>query len=275
MTRSAPVGLRSGKAETMVNARGLGRLGLLAMGLGIGAALASTPGVASADSSTDPFSWIGGIDLGDLLSAPAQTTSALDMQVSIDGFDLFPTAGNTATATSSLGDIAIAIGNGSHAEAGFYIFDNFDSAFADGTNSTAVADTGSLNTATALGDGSFAGAEGGSLDTATALGTGSAAEGDNGILDTATALGTNTSAVAVSGNGDLVTALGTNSAASAILGSNDLAFVLGTGSTADTGAGLVLPLPGNFDLAAAFGDMLHAVATGGNFLIDIPPLPLL
>jgi hypothetical protein len=31
------------------------------------------------------------------------------MQISIDGTDLFPTAGNTATATSDMGDIAIAI----------------------------------------------------------------------------------------------------------------------------------------------------------------------
>jgi hypothetical protein len=112
--------------------------GLLAVGLGIGAALAATPGVASADSSTDPFWWIGGMDPGDL-SVPAQT-SALDMQVSIDGFDLFPTAGNTATATSDMGDIAIAIGNGANALATAGMF---DSAFADGTNSFAEAGGGS------------------------------------------------------------------------------------------------------------------------------------
>lgn len=76
--------------------------GLLAVGLGIGAALAATPGIASADASTD---WLSSIDqlLGSL-SAPA-TTSSLDMQVSIDGTDLFPTAGNTATAASDSGDI--------------------------------------------------------------------------------------------------------------------------------------------------------------------------
>ncbi len=109
--------------------------GLLAVGLGIGAALAATAGTAAADPSTDPFSWIGGMDLGDL-SAPAQT-SALDIQVSIDGFDLFPTAGNTATALSdSIGDIAIAIGNGANASATDGLF---DFAFADGANSTADA----------------------------------------------------------------------------------------------------------------------------------------
>ena len=34
----------------MVKARGLARLGMLAVGLGIGATVASTPGIASADS---------------------------------------------------------------------------------------------------------------------------------------------------------------------------------------------------------------------------------
>lgn len=56
------------------------------------------------------------------------------MQVSILGFDLFPTAGNTATATSNFGDIAIAIANGADSNATGGIF---DFAFADGTNSTA------------------------------------------------------------------------------------------------------------------------------------------
>jgi hypothetical protein len=46
----------------MVNARGVARLGILAVGLGIGAAVASSPVIASADSSTD---WLSG--LGDLL----------------------------------------------------------------------------------------------------------------------------------------------------------------------------------------------------------------
>ena len=70
-------------------------------------------GVASADPSTDPFSWIDQLVSG--LSVPAQTTSALDYQISINGMDLFPTVDNTATATSGTGDIAIAIGNGANA----------------------------------------------------------------------------------------------------------------------------------------------------------------
>ena len=35
----------------MVKARGLARLGMLAVGLGIGATVASTPGMASADTN--------------------------------------------------------------------------------------------------------------------------------------------------------------------------------------------------------------------------------
>jgi hypothetical protein len=180
----------------MRNARGLGRLGLLAVGLGIGAALAATPGLASADPSTDPFSWIDQLLGG--LSVPAQT-SALDMQVSIDGTDLFPTAGNTATATSDMGDIAIAIGNGADA-------------------------------------------------------------------------------YAASGSGDFAFADGANSIAEAgILGDFDSALVFGANSTADAGFGVepgVLDPFGvyhNFDLAAAFGDMLGANAINGDFMVDIQP----
>ena len=48
--------------------------------------------------------------------------------------------------------------------------------------------------------------------------------------------------------------------------SNDIAMVFDpfgtTGSEALAGIG-------NFDLAEAFGDMLHALATSGNFLADI------
>jgi len=106
-------------------ALGAAASGLLAVGF--------ATGLASADSSTDPLSWsdelLGGV------SVPAQT-SALDMQVSIDGMDLFSTVGNTATATSGKGDIAIAIGNGADANA-FGGTGNI--AFADGADSIAMA----------------------------------------------------------------------------------------------------------------------------------------
>ena len=58
----------------MKHANGIGRLAGLAVGLGIGAAVASTPGVAWADE--------------------------LDFQISIDGYDLIPAADTTATATA-------------------------------------------------------------------------------------------------------------------------------------------------------------------------------
>jgi hypothetical protein len=136
--------MNSNRSQRIPLALGTAAGCLLAVALGIG--------VASADSSTDPYTWsdqlIGG------LSAPAQTTSALDMQVSIDGTDLFPTAGNTATATSDMGDIAIAIGNGADASA---VDGSGDFAFADGAYSLAEAGySGNDDTALVFGANSTA-----------------------------------------------------------------------------------------------------------------------
>jgi hypothetical protein len=133
--------------------------GLLAVGLSIGPALA-TPAVAAADPSTDPYSWtdqlLGGVGV------PGQTSSGLDMQVSIDGKDLFPTDGNTATATSGTGDIAIAIGDGANANASG---GTGDFAFADGANSLAEAGfTGDYDTAVVFGANSTAEAGFGIID---------------------------------------------------------------------------------------------------------------
>ena len=50
-------------------------------------------------------------------------------------------------------------------------------------------------------------------------------------------------------------------------GSFDTAFVLGTGSTALAGA--TNAAAGNHDLAAVFGNVLGAAATGANRLVDI------
>jgi hypothetical protein len=63
----------------------------LAVGLGVVAAVASTAGLASADG--------------------------LNFQISMDGYDLLPTAGNSASAYSSIGDIAIAYGDNANAYA--------------------------------------------------------------------------------------------------------------------------------------------------------------
>jgi hypothetical protein len=147
------------------------------MGAALAAALAAMPGVASAD----------------------------DMQISIDGLDLFPTAGNTASAVSGPLDIAIAIGNGASADGGLLDLGTppsfFDFAFADGASGSALA-----------GGGSF-----------------------------------------------------------------DSAIVIGANSTAEAGGNFAClefcPPPDNSDLAAVFGNNLHATATGGSFLTTIDQAP--
>src|SRR6202020_2480378 len=123
----------------MLRSRGLARLGLLT-GWGSGAALASPPGAASADSSTD---WLSSIDqlLGGWSVPAADPAQALDMQISIGGTLLFPYVDNTAIPMAGPGDIAIAIGDNSYASAQNGAF---DFAFADGTNSFAEAEIGNL-----------------------------------------------------------------------------------------------------------------------------------
>jgi hypothetical protein len=169
--------------------------GLGAVGLSIGASLA-TPVVASADPSSD---WLLSIDqllVGVSDPAPAAT---LDIQISIDGTDLFPTAGNTATATSDAGDIAIAIGNGAQANA----FGGLaDFAFADGANSVAEA--------------------GGSFTEPFPIGTQYLTLPDNS--DTALVVGTDSTAIAggadfAPDSSDLAAAFGNMLAATADLGS--------------------------------------------------------
>jgi hypothetical protein len=242
-----------------------GRLASLAVGLGIGAALAASPGVASAD----------------------------DFQISFDGMDLFPTLGNTATASTVAGDfgLAIAIGEGANAsiDAG-----SGDYALADGTDSTATIGqygASDLSSAVANGTDSLAEVSDGNYDAASATGTGSIAGTGYGDFDTATADGAGSGAVSggvifgtstlVPGNDDTAFAWGPHTIANAgafadpgfpTSSSNDVATVVdpfGTvGSDAYAGGG-------NFDLAAAFGDGLNTdlAAVGGNFLTDIlPPL---
>lgn len=324
----------------------IGRLGMLAGGLGIGAVLASTSGTASADPSTDPLSWIDQL-LGGLSVPASATASPLDMQISINGTDLFSTVGNTATATSGAGSIAIAIGDGADANAsggpGGSELGILDFAFADGTDSSSDVGLGAdLDSAIAYGTGSQANVGlGSSLDNATALGTNSFAQvGIGGNLDTAFADGTGDYSLAGIGNDDHAIAIDTGSSATAGAGYHDLAVASGggdaisgllhstafadgtnsdaeasgaettaiatggnaeaqanyisdiaaifnTGSAFDeataaggvhdvaeiigTGSTAVAGLGGDWNLAAVFGDMLDANATGGNFLVDILP----
>jgi hypothetical protein len=272
----------------MRQARRIGRLGILAAGVGIGAALAATAGTASADPSTDPFSWIGGLDLGDL-SVPAQAAT-LDVQISIDGMDLFPTAGNTATATSGVGDIAIAIGNGADATASGGIV---DSAFAVGNDAGAYAGGGSgSNFDTAIDIGNNTGANDATIasfgndDTAIDIGNNTGdVEGpganfgnDDTAIDIGNFTGYGEGSFAGYGNDNLAASVGNGSDANAggynesLLSNDNIAYVLdptGTdGSYADAGANG--STAGGYDLAAVLGgDEQGAFATGAQNLYDI------
>jgi hypothetical protein len=224
----------------MRRAKAIGRLGTLAIGLGIGAALAASPGIASA---------------------------APDIDISFDGVDLFHTPGHTAEAFSGMNDFAIAIGTNSIAEAGSANGPGqFDTAFADGTNSDAFALRGMFDNAFADGTNSsaFAGGEAGGLtsdgDFASAFGPGtSAGAGAEGAMPSANdvalvfdpfATGTHFTSALAGG------------------GLFDFASVFGEDSNAF--AGSFLGLGGNFDLAEIFGNGLTSTtATGANFLTDI------
>ena len=103
----------------------------------------------------------------------------------------------------------------------------------------------------------------GNGDIASAGGGGEATAG--GFLSTALANGADSQALATGGISETATASGTNAVANAVNGIGDVASVIGTGSTAISGSG------GDWDLAAVFGNLLAANATGGNFLLDLLP----
>jgi hypothetical protein len=110
----------------------------------------------------------------------------------------------------------------------------------------------------------------GFFDSAFALGAGSDATAlaggvfvPVGSFNTAIAIGTND--VAVAGG-----SIGGSQGIGGVIhvpGSHDTAIVVGTGSTADAGASDTTS--GNHDLAAVFGNMQTATATGANHLVDI------
>lgn len=214
----------------MVNPRVVGRFGVLAVGLGIGAAIASPPGVAAAD----------------------------DIQVSIGGFDLFPTDGNTATANAGPFDIAIAIGNDAIARAtnGFGDF-----SFAGGSNALAASGGapttfGNFDTAIDIGNNALPtgpGAADGAYAGAAAL-IGSVYNGSGtGSNDIAVDIGNNLGAMidgaydsgndgAFAGAGGLIGSSGN--------GNFDIAFDLGNNSGFGLGPASV---DGYLNAAAQFG----------------------
>jgi hypothetical protein len=116
----------------MKSTRALTRLGLLAAGLGVGAAFASMPAIASADTSSD---WLSAVDSFLSSAVPAAaTTPALNLAISMDGVTLFQ-SGTAHAYSGSAGDIAFADGAGSTASA----FGANDYADVWGTDSTAIA----------------------------------------------------------------------------------------------------------------------------------------
>jgi hypothetical protein len=216
----------------MVNVRNFAALGTLAVGLGIGSAVAFSPGIASADPSAFDFN---------------------DIAISFDGYSLFSTG--TATADSGTHgefNFAFADGAGANASAGGGIG---DIAEAQGTNASAAALGGNYDTAVDIGnnddpfnDGAYAGAN-------------EFLFGGPGNNDLAFVLGDNSFAGAGGVGGPLEPT---------IAGDNDIAAVFGAGSDASAGANDFGA--GNFDLAAAFGDSLNPDATGANYLVDILPM---
>jgi hypothetical protein len=241
------------------NVRGMARLGVLAVGLGIGAAWAHMP-LASADTSSD---WLSSID-GLLSGASPAPATPIDLFISFDGYTIYD-GGGTAEAFTTTGDYSLAIADGAgayaDAEGG-----TGDSAYADGAGAEAFADGGTGDYALASGTdanaeaGSLAsGATGNNFDTAVDI-------GNNGSGDVADNVG------AYAGNGSLYevggfqgTDVGTDS--------NDTAYDFGNNSagTSDNGAfaGYYGGVSGNGDTAYDVGNNSGsnfdgAFAVGGN-----------
>jgi hypothetical protein len=250
---------------------------MLAVGLGIGVAAAHTP-VASADSSTDPFSWLGGLD-----SPAAASTPDLNLAISFDGMSLVHDGNATATTIPGEHDFAIAYGDGASASAtnGFGDFaeaGGTDAFAAAGGSSTAF---GNFDTAIDIGnntapkDGAFAGAGSliggpvaggtGSNDTAIDIGN-NTGTGDNGAFAGAGGL------FGGSGNGNYDTAtdfgnnVGQDDGAAAVGGNFDSASDYGNITGRDVGS---LSGFGDNDIASVIGTSAGSSSAGGNPGTDI------
>lgn len=245
----------------MVNARRLGQLGMLAVGLGVGSAMAATPGIAWADNSQV----VSSIDPSGLFAA-ADPAQSLDFQISIDGMDLFPTVDNSAIAFSGTGDMAIAFGAGAQA-------------FAEG----GYGDYASANGTDAFAEAGYGGETGNNFDYASASGTDADAQAGNdphsefsdattgNSFDSATASGNDASAYAgFDGSNDSAAASG--NVANALAGDNgngDFASVVGGNTDAEAGESASL-VPANDDTAIVLGNLItaesgltQAIAGGG------------
>lgn len=241
----------------------MARLGILAVGIGIGGAVASMPGIAAADSSSDWLSLVDGFLSGGALSA-ADTTPALNLAISFDGTTLFQ-EGTAYAYSGSGGDIAIANGAGTTA----YAFGTDNYASVDGTDSTAiaggtssaVAGSSADNTAFVFGDNSYGLA--GTTDAA-----------NPGSFNYAVIFGDGDKALAggdASGAGSYDGAYveGNNLGTADVQGSSYLADILkfyGDGSTASTAAAADSTNP-LVDLLGS--DPSGALADGSSFWTDL------
>jgi len=242
----------------MSHAKAIGRLGLLAVGLCIGAAVAATPGIATADSTgVDAAAF----DPSALIADPAPAVSGLNLAISIDGYTLLHEG--SATAYSGTDDIAIAYGSDAIASANV---GTGDYSFADGTDAQAYSGIGNDNSATALGSDSYASVGSGDGNTGFADGTDTqvtaGGEPNLGTVDT----------VEVAGNDNYASAIGNNDIAvaeaaidgSSVTSTGDIATVVGNSSDAYAGVG-------SYDFAGVLGESLTSTATGGNFFFDLMP----
>ena len=206
----------------MGNLNRAGSLGMLTLGLGVGAALAAMPIASAGTLSVDGGAGALGVawalaDLGDAtiagigaagaITPPTLPADYTNFAISFSGISLYHSG--TATAWTTFGNFAIAQGDQSYALAKNGLF---NSASADGDHSLAYAGgsdtTGLFNSATASGYYSIAesalGASGGNGNVATATGDFSMALAGSpnsvgvasGDFNTATAQGAHTFAVA-------------------------------------------------------------------------------
>ena len=268
----------------MVNTRGFARLGILAVGLGIGAAVAHTP-VASADTSTDLLSSIDSLLGGGGLSALSDPLG-LNLAISFDGMSLVQEG--SAVANSGTGDIAIASGADSTANAeggtgdyaladGTYALANAGSLTGTGDNDDSAIDIGNNTTTGAVGapDGAYAGAGsliGGTDSTGTDSNDSAIDIGNNGLDPSEALNGGNTGAFAGdaqligasgAGNGDTAINFGNDNGfgdgPAAVDGTSDFAGQAGdsTGTNVGSFAGV-----GNNDIAAEIGPNSSTYAGG-------------
>ncbi|HEX4390529.1 MAG TPA: hypothetical protein VH084_03175 [Mycobacterium sp.] len=249
----------------MRSTRALTRLGLLAAGVGIGAAFASMPAIASADTSSD---WLSAVDSFLSSAAPAaDTTPALNLAISIDGMSF--QSGDATAFSGPDGDIAIANGAGASA----YAFGTNNYASVDGTGSSAVA--GGYDAAMASGSHDDTAFAFGSNDLAYAGGDGAS---NPGAFDYAVIFGNNDTALsggdaAGSGSYDGAYVEGNDLGTAQAQGSDYLADILkfyGDGSTsttaaaAESGGHLTDLLSGGSGAAADASNVWTELLSGGS-----------